>query len=92
VARLLLDAGADASVPNGNGDTPLYLASEGGHEAVARLLLDAGADASVADGDGRTPLHRASEGGHKAVARLLRNRIRRTIDSNQTTLAPPSSL
>ena len=38
LARLLLDRGADPSIANGAGKTPLERAVAGGHEAVAALL------------------------------------------------------
>ena len=55
VARLLVEAGADASAADGGGGTPLRLALQGGYKAVARLLVEAGANASAADGDWGTP-------------------------------------
>ena len=49
IIKALLDAGADPNVPNGNGNTPLYIAVE--HEKVdyVRLLLENGA--AVMSGD-----------------------------------------
>jgi len=55
-------------------DTPLLLATEGGHEKIVRLLLDKGADASVARNDGVTPLSAAlSRSSRKIVKLLLKN-------------------
>ena len=71
IAGLLVGGGADASVADTNGQTPLHHAIERQHEAVARLLIGKGADVTIADGRGETPLHAAAKGGHEAVARLL---------------------
>ena len=74
IASLLIDWGADTTVANENGETPLHVALEYRNEVVARLLIERGADASVADEDGETPLHVASRHGNEAVARLLIDR------------------
>jgi ankyrin repeat protein len=42
VVRLLLDQGANPSLTNGDGNTPLDLATESGHVAVAEMLRGAG--------------------------------------------------
>ncbi|KAF7507943.1 hypothetical protein GJ744_009977 [Endocarpon pusillum] len=39
VVRVLLDGGADATVKDDRGGTPLLLAIEEGHEDIAKLLL-----------------------------------------------------
>ena len=49
----------------------LYLAAEGGHEAVAKLLLDHRADVAAAQDYGATALMVAALLGHEAVAKLL---------------------
>ena len=63
--------GADVSVANKEGTTPLHLASSGGREATAWLLIDRGAGVSAVGNEGTAPLHFASSGGHEATARLL---------------------
>jgi ankyrin repeat protein len=57
-----------------DGRTPLWGASEGGHEGTVRLLLDRGAAVDQADEDGKTPLQVARSKGHEHVARLLLDR------------------
>src|SRR5688500_2590820 len=54
VARVLLDAGADASAQRGDGFTPLILAVFFGHEGVVRLLVGRGADAHARTSLGTT--------------------------------------
>ncbi len=44
VVRLLLDAGAEAALPNSWGVTPLHVASNNGYVEVVKLLLEKGAD------------------------------------------------
>ncbi|KAJ1472761.1 hypothetical protein T484DRAFT_1566830, partial [Baffinella frigidus] len=55
VARMLVEHGADVSVKNGPGDTPLHLAAEHGHDTVWRMMVENGADDSVTNGDEETP-------------------------------------
>ena len=82
--RLLLEHGADPSIPTTNGTTPLMVASGIGwvegvtHEwseedtlATVRLLLDLGAGVNAADADGRTALHGAAHKGRNDIVRLL---------------------
>ena len=70
VARLLLEAGADANISENtvfNDATPLILACQNGHFQVARLLLRAKADVDKSDLDDVTPLHLACHYGHLQV-------------------------
>ncbi|KAF7557478.1 hypothetical protein G7Z17_g720 [Cylindrodendrum hubeiense] len=54
------------------GQTPLFIASRQGHEALVKLLLDtAKVKVNVKDGNRRTPLSWAAEKGHKMVVELL---------------------
>ena len=74
VARLLHEGGADPSLDNRNGVSPLIVAAGCGQLEVARLLLDAGADPSLADGNGVTPLMVAARQGQLELLRLLLGR------------------
>jgi ankyrin len=60
-ARLLVAAGADLELGDGNAITPLLMASLNGQIAVARLLVERGADVNADDFWGRTPLWAAVE-------------------------------
>ena len=71
VARLLLNAGADADVKNRKGDTPLLFAAREGLSEAVRLLLTADADKDMKDASGRTALGVASCQKHFLVMRLL---------------------
>jgi ankyrin repeat protein len=53
------------------GRSPLWRATERGHEEVVKLLLASGAELDLTDHDGRTPLSRATANGHEAVVNLL---------------------
>ena len=61
------------SSTDGDGHTPLALASRDGKVDVVRVLLEAGADVnkSTTGGDGHTPLTFASVYGEVEVARVL---------------------
>src|SRR5262245_40923642 len=66
-ARLLIGAGAKATLPNRYGLTPLAIAAANGSAAMIGVLLDAGADPA-----GETPLMSASRVGTlNAIALLL---------------------
>lgn len=72
VARVLLDAGADASARRSDGFTPLILAVFFGHEAMARLLVERGADAHARTSLGTTAARWAAARGFAEMADFLR--------------------
>ncbi|HEX8723572.1 MAG TPA: ankyrin repeat domain-containing protein [Pyrinomonadaceae bacterium] len=72
VARVLLDAGADASARRADGFTPLILATLFGHERVVRLLVGSGADARARTSLGTTAAAWAAARGFVEMADLLR--------------------
>ncbi len=55
IAELLLDAKANANLPNRDKATPLHIAVFMGRSKEAALLLEAGADVNAPDGRGHTP-------------------------------------
>jgi ankyrin repeat protein len=72
VARLLLDAGADPSVTDGDGVTPLMQAAVHGQLEALRLLLARGAAAdTVSPGTGFTSFHMACFTNHAECAEVL---------------------
>ncbi|HEV8554383.1 MAG TPA: ankyrin repeat domain-containing protein [Casimicrobiaceae bacterium] len=70
VAQLLLQAGADASVVNNEGNTALMLAAKRGMPVLIPALVKAGADVNARSRDG-TSLGLAAEEGQTAVVRAL---------------------
>jgi ankyrin len=60
-ARLLVAAGANLELGDGNAIRPLLMAALNGHIAVARLLIERGANVNADDFWGRTPLWAAVE-------------------------------
>jgi ankyrin repeat protein len=56
---------------DGDGQTLLYLAAEGGHQRVVKLLLDKGADVNAQGGDHGNALQAASVKGYEQVVKLL---------------------
>ena len=51
IARLLIEKGADLSIPSENGSSPLLIAAFFGHRALVKLLLDSGADINAKNKD-----------------------------------------
>jgi len=85
--RELVKLGADPSLPNADGSTPLMAAAglgtanpleEAGTEAEAleatKMLLDLGANINAVDKNGDTAMHGAAYGNFPAVVQLLADR------------------
>ena len=69
---MLLEAGADASSANGDGETALMAAARTGTVDAVNLLLARGADPNTTEGwRGQTALMWAAAEGHDAVIRVL---------------------
>lgn len=72
IVRVLLDAGADPTLRDGRGATPLDYAAGKGNMAALEALCQAGAPVTPAKGSLSTAVHLAAEGGHaNAIAWLL---------------------
>ncbi len=71
IARMLLDAGADANRPLTNGTTPLHGAAQAGNRFLVEALLGAGAAVDARNGVGETALLVAARAGNNEVVRLL---------------------
>ena len=72
VVEVLLGAGADVSIGDVNGSTPLHEAADSGHIDIVELLLESGAEVDARrSSDGATPLCDACQAGWLDVARLL---------------------
>jgi ankyrin repeat protein len=73
VSTCLLTKGALANLRDGEGRTPLILASWKGHLGVVRVLADrmAGQELEQTDNKGWTALHWAAEGCHEEVMAFL---------------------
>jgi ankyrin repeat protein len=73
-ARLLIGAGASATLTNRYGLTPLAIAAANGNAAMIGVLLDAGADPNAFDPAGETPLMSAARVGKADAVTLLLDR------------------
>ena len=60
IARLLLEARADATKADRHGLSPLFIAADKGHHKVVRLLLEAKADQDQSTDRGASPLFAAT--------------------------------
>jgi hypothetical protein len=73
ICRVLLDHGADVTIPAKVGMTCLHLAATAGHPQIIQLLLEYGADPFVQDMLGNTVLDRAKMGNHQEIIELIRS-------------------
>ncbi|KAI0294462.1 ankyrin repeat-containing domain protein [Multifurca ochricompacta] len=72
VAQLLLQNGARVDAQNGNGETILHQASNGGYDLESvQMLLDNHANTGLKDNQGRTALEIARESGQEEIVQLL---------------------
>ncbi len=71
LVRALLRAGAEPSVRNLFGSTPLMEAASVGHTEIIAMLLEAGADVESANYEGQTALMAVARTGNVDAARLL---------------------
>jgi len=67
----LLDAGADVSIANNYGASPMGLAAEVADTGILRLLLEAGADVDSPNPEGQTALMLVARTGALDAAQLL---------------------
>lgn len=80
--RTLLDAGCDANVRDGEGNSPLILAAARGRTAVVELLLARGAGATVRNEAEDTALISAARAGHPEVVRRLVERAEIDVEAH----------
>ena len=71
VCQVLIAAGANIEIKNGNGRSPLHAASRFGKLGTVKMLVRAGAGVRVADNDGDTCLTLAAYFGHTETVRYL---------------------
>src|SRR5215471_14253441 len=69
--KTLPKAGANVSLANNYGATPMGLAAEAGNTEIIKLLLEAGADADSPNADGQTGLMEVARTGNVEAAELL---------------------
>lgn len=71
VVKLLLDKGANVTIPNHEGFTALISCAQQGHVVVCKMLMAAGADIEATDSQGSTPLYLAATRGHREIVEAL---------------------
>ncbi|WP_341815970.1 ankyrin repeat domain-containing protein [Wolbachia endosymbiont (group B) of Idaea biselata] len=71
VIQLFLMRGASINEADKNGETPLHLASWGGHLDTLQHLINNGANIGTKDSSGKTPLDIARDKGHNNLVRYL---------------------
>jgi len=74
IVRILVEAGADVTARNPQGDTVMHAAMESGYLELTRYLIEHGADAAAPDDSGATPLQIAAFGaGPELIEYLIEN-------------------
>jgi len=69
---ILLEYKADPTVTDSHDRSPLFIASDRGHDKIVETLLkDENIDVEKASGSGKTPLYVCCENGHAYISRLL---------------------
>ncbi|KAL8953964.1 MAG: hypothetical protein Q9183_007303 [Haloplaca sp. 2 TL-2023] len=68
---MLLGHGADTSLRDTHGSTPLHVAVQDNHPELISMLLKAGAHVDACDDDGKTPLDYAGAHGPEEMYQLL---------------------
>jgi ankyrin repeat protein len=63
--------GANVTIQDDDGSTPLHEASVSGYVDLARLLIEHGADVMAQNTRGMTPLYQASQHGNDDLAQFL---------------------
>ena len=90
VIKALLEKGADPTISDNWGTTPLHKTADTVDDSkTIQLLIDKGADVNAKDHLGRTPLHLAAERNHIDTVRVL---VKNGADKNahiQTTKRTP---
>lgn len=71
VAKRLVEAGANITLPSKGGFTPFMFAARTGDIDTAKFLLSKGADSKEAPKDGMSPLHISVIRGHVPFAKFL---------------------
>jgi hypothetical protein len=69
--KVLLDHRADINKCAKDGSSPLYIASQNGHDKCVKVLVDHGADVNKCDNEGASPLHIACASAHLSISLLL---------------------
>jgi ankyrin repeat protein len=81
-ARRLVRAGANVSLANHYGATPMSLAAEVGNADMLALLVEAGANVDSPDADGQTALQAVARTGNVKAAQVLLN-AGATVDARE---------
>lgn len=85
--NFLLEVGADTSIPNTDGETPLHLAAKYGLIDIVKILLTKQTDIKSIDNMGQTPLISAIKSPDPKVAIVILEHIEKTYTTNSERAA-----
>ncbi|EPE33351.1 Ankyrin repeat-containing protein [Glarea lozoyensis ATCC 20868] len=75
LVKNLLNNGADLEARNGEGQTPLHIATLNHNLEVIKVLFGAGINVEAKDNKRTAPIHYAADSGKELIVRLLVNRL-----------------
>ncbi|VDI13263.1 Hypothetical predicted protein [Mytilus galloprovincialis] len=71
VFKILVDQNVDLNIRNNCQQTPLHIATEGGHLPLVNMIVERNVDVNVCDNKGQSPLYLACEMRHIDIVKTL---------------------
>jgi ankyrin repeat protein len=71
MVRFLVNQGANVSLANKKGESPLLFSCFDGNLSDVKFLIESGANLEAKSNLGHTPLHKAAMGGHNEIVQFL---------------------
>ena len=88
IAKMLLDAKANADAKNHKNFAALHFAAESGNIYAAKVLLNGGANPDIKDSKGDTPLHIAAQKSNDGMVKTLLFGSANSMPENNIGITP----